>query len=847
MSSKNLRLQLVLDTLDKASAPLKKISGSSDKAAKALKASKDQLKKLKKQQDDIASFEKLTNKTKESARALAKAQQRTADLAKQLKNTANPTKKLQREFEAAKRAANKLKTSHSENQKKLHELGNTLREAGFNTSRLSRYQAKLQRDIKTANNEIDKQKQKLSDIAKYQAKLNNLRKRGMVVGAHGAAGAFAGQQALSGMFGMLQPGISFGEQMSAVQAVTRLEKDDPRFQMLKEQAKQLGRATSFNSTQVAGGQEFLARAGFTPEAISSSMGDILALAKANRVELSRSADIVSNIAGTFRIDPEAEGNVTRLADLLTATSTRANVNLEMLGETMKHLGQAEGLNLSLEQAAAMAGLLGNIGIQGSEAGTTLRAMLTRLAAPTGEAQKAIKELGLEVTDSYGDLRQIPDILADIHDATNTMGNAQRAAYLKEIFGEEPGSGMAQLIEQQGKAGINKLVDILKNVQGENQKTADTMGDNVAGDLKSLRSAWEGISNVLTETNKGPLRSTIQTLRDMVRGIGDWMEQNPEITAGLVIFAAVLATVVTVLGVIGIAAGGAMMGIAALGKALPAVIGLFKGISGVLLAIGTKTIPLLLGGLKTLTLFMLTNPIGLVLTAIAAAAALIYYNWDKVSAYFSAVWTEIKTAFDGGLLGITSLLINWSPIGAIYNAIREGLALLGIELPTKFTEFGGMMIDGLTSGIKAKLGALKDTVVGAASEASNWFKDKLGIRSPSRVFISHGSDVMAGLEKGLGQNKNTLKPVMAVGKRLKQAGAGMALSAVAMNAPALDTRPPLQAGPAAGSGNSVHIGEIHVHAAPGMDEQALARLVAAEIAKIQMKQAANRRSRLTDED
>ncbi len=658
--NKNLQLNVVLNAMGNLSAPMKKLRKENTATTKAFKEQRAQLKKLQAQQKDISSVKKLREETAKNAEQLDQARARANALAKQLKATDKPSKTLTTRFKQASNNAARLKGKLAQNREQLHKLTGQLRKGGINTKYLDRSQAKLQRQMDKTSGSIKHQKEQLDKLYKHKAKMDKLRKGGMVAGAHGAAAVFAGQRASSGLFNMLQPGIAFHEQMSAVQAVSRLNKDDPRFQMLKKQAEQLGESTSFTSLQVGSGQEFLARAGFSPEAINASMNDILALAKANRVELGRSADIVSNIAGTFRLDPEVEGNIEGLADLLTATSTRANVNLEMLGETMKYLGQAEGLNLSMQQAAAMAGLLGNIGIQGSEAGTTLRAMLTRLAAPTGEAKTAIQELGLAVTDSAGNLRNIPDILADINEKTSRMGNAQRTAYLKQIFGEEPGSGMAQLIAQEGTKGITKLVNILKDVKGENLRVSDIMGDNAAGDLKALNSAWQGISNTLTDTNNGPLRGTINTLTDMLRGFNSWMKENPKLAASLFTIAAVGAALLTVLGSLGLMVGGTMI--------------MFGGLSKVLGPLGLTKIPLVLTALKALAMFMFTTPIGWAITGLATAGVMLYNNWDGVVGGFKLLWQDLTGLFKRGIAFVTNLVLNWSPLGWAIKGFKKLKAL-----------------------------------------------------------------------------------------------------------------------------------------------------------------------------
>ncbi|MER0152325.1 phage tail tape measure protein [Enterobacter hormaechei] len=146
--------------------------------------------------------------------------------------------------------------------------------------------------------------------------------------------------------------------------------------------------------------------------------------------------------------------------------------------------------------------------------------------------------------------------------------------------------------------------------------------------------------------------------------------------------------------------------------------------------------------------LLMNPIGLAITAVAAAAYLIYRNWGAVSSWFKQRWADIKEAFNGGIVGIGKLLINWSPVGLLYKAFAAALKYLGVDLPAKFTDFGGHLIDGLINGIKNKWESLKTTVTDMGDSVGGWFKEKLGIHSPSRVFMGFGDNIAQGASIGI---------------------------------------------------------------------------------------------------
>ncbi|HGF5927923.1 TPA: phage tail tape measure protein [Citrobacter freundii] len=175
--------------------------------------------------------------------------------------------------------------------------------------------------------------------------------------------------------------------------------------------------------------------------------------------------------------------------------------------------------------------------------------------------------------------------------------------------------------------------------------------------------------------------------------------------------------------------------------------------------------------------LLMNPIGLIITGVAMAAYLIYRYWGPISAFFkrmwaqvtsafssawsgiksawgsvtgwfSGIWGSIKTAFNGGIVGIGKLIMNWSPLGLFYKAFAGVMSWFGVDLPKNFTDFGGNLIAGLVNGIGNKLAAAKDTIVNFGNSISGWFKETLGIHSPSRVFMGFGDNIGQGAAIGL---------------------------------------------------------------------------------------------------
>ncbi len=386
MAGNNLKLQVILNAVDRATRPLRAIDRASQAASQAMRENRDRLKQLQATQKKVSSFRTLTRQSTETATALREQQERIRRLSQQMHTHQGDTAALRAERQKAITQARRLSQRVDEERQQLQRLRSTLNENGVSTANLSRDQRRLASEIQQANTAVEEQRQRLKRLAEQQRNAAQARGRydramslrssmagtgtGMV--ASGGAALYAGAR-------LLAPGVEYGESMSRVQALTRLEGDDERLAALRQQARELGATTAFSAGQSADAQGYLAMAGFDPAAIQAAMPDMLNLALANQTDLARTADISSNILSGFGLDPAEMG---RVGDVLTATTTRANVDLEMLGESMKYVApQARAMNMSLEQSAAMAGLLGNVGIQGSQAGTTLRAMVTRLAAP----------------------------------------------------------------------------------------------------------------------------------------------------------------------------------------------------------------------------------------------------------------------------------------------------------------------------------------------------------------------------------------------------------------------------------------------------------------------------------
>ena len=222
----------------------------------------------------------------------------------------------------------------------------------------------------------------------------------------------------------------------------------------------------------------------------------------------------------------------------------------------------------------------------------------------------------------------------------------------------------------------------------------------------------------------------------------------------------------------------------------------------------------------------------------------------LTGFIASLWSQLKTTFSGGMAGITALIINWSPAGVFYQAFAGVMSWFGIKLPAQFTEFGANILRGLVNGITGSMGAVKDAISNAGSSTIAWFKEKLGIHSPSRVFAQLGDYTMQGLAVGLDRSEGApIAKVSGLAQRLTQLGAGIAIgTATALPASAFDTRAPLSQG-AFGAGMTIQGDkiEITIQAQAGSDPQAIARAVYAAMEQRDREKAARIRSSLRDHD
>lgn len=322
---------------------------------------------------------------------------------------------------------------------------------------------------------------------------------------------------------------NFEQAMNRVQALTGATGNE--FEQLERAAREFGATTQFSASQVADAMGFMAQAGMSTTDIMESLEGTLRLAASAQLDMGEAADIVTNILSGYRMETE---DLDHAVDVLARAFTSANTDLTQLAEAMKYAGPvASSAGVSFEEAAAAIGLMGNAGIQGSMAGTSLRGAITRLLSPTESAADVMRELGLRVTDAQGRLLPLSDIVEQLGP------HADNTAAFMDLFGQRAGPAMAALVAQ-GSDALRDLTSDLEDSGGTAQRIADAQMQGLNGAMRELRSAVEAAGIAIAQSGLIEWAERLaRRAADLLRRVAD---VNPEILRWGTVVAGVAASI-----------------------------------------------------------------------------------------------------------------------------------------------------------------------------------------------------------------------------------------------------------------------------------------------------------------
>lgn len=344
-------------------------------------------------------------------------------------------------------------------------------------------------------------------------------------------------------------GMDFKAGLSEVQALSGATAEE--MATLETRSRELGASTKFSALQVSEGFKYMALAGWDVQQSLDGIDGMLNLAAASGGDLGRVSDILTDSISAF--GDEAK-DAARYADVMAAASSNANTDVAGLGESFKMVAPVAGaLGYSLEDTSVALGLMANAGVKGSQAGTALRSALTNLVKPTAQMEKKMKELGIEIKDSNGEMKPLDALLRDLRSSFSNLTEDQKASAAATIFGKEAMSGMLAVINA-GEGDFNKLTNAIANSEGIAESMAKTMQDNLQGKLINLKSALEELAIKIYDALEPALAFLIgafQSLVDWLNGLGKGTQTAIVAIAALAAsigpLAVVLGTILTMVG------------------------------------------------------------------------------------------------------------------------------------------------------------------------------------------------------------------------------------------------------------------------------------------------------------
>lgn len=766
MADRNLRLQIILEALDKVTSPLKNITGASSAARRDLGKTQAELKSLDALQQQVGKYKATETRFADDSRKYQETQTRLAALRDQLEATEKPTKKLRDEFARAEKQAAQLTERIDTGGAELQRLSGKLSAAGIDVAELATHENRLADRTADANQALRQQTAQLEKVAQANRntqKLNDVSQKatGMGLGMV-AAGTAAGAPIVMAT----RQAMTLESAMADVRKVV----DFPT----PEAFDQMSNDILDMSTRIPMAAEGIAQI-------------VAAAGRANvpREELMRFAEDAAKMGVAFDSTAEQAGEsmakwrtafglpqsgVVALADQINALTNSYGGNVGAVTEMVTRIGPLGKVGgLAASQIAAMSQVLSSVGVESEIGATGIKNMmlaLTKGTSATKSQQGAFKALGLDAVQMSKDMQKdAGGAITNVLERIQKLPKEAQSGMLTDLFGSESVAAIAPMLTSldQLKTNFDMVGDRSKYAGSMNKEflSAIATSEGAAGLAANGLSALNITMGQFLLPTVVKVSGFISSASAAMRG---WAQEHPMLAKGIMIFMGAGAALLILM-------GGLALAFAAL-TAAAAPLGIALG-------------PLLL--------------IVAAIAAVAAAAYLIYDNWGAISAWFGGLWNDVCAIVSSAFDLLKTIFYDFTPLAIFIEAF---VPAMGYLRNLDFAGFGRNLIDGLIRGITSRLAALKSTIVSAASSVANWFKEKLGIHSPSRVFAGLGGFVMAGLDQGLAAN--TSGPLSRIsdlsGQMTRALSVGAMGTAMATASPAAAQAP---GSPAAGSAPVQH--------------------------------------------
>jgi len=561
----------------------------------------------------------------------------------------------------------------------------------------------------------------------------------------------------------------FDSAMSQVAAVSGATGDE--LEQLRDKAREMGSKTKFSASEAAEAMNYMAMAGWKTSDMLSGIEGIMNLAAASGEDLATTSDIVTDALTAFGLSASDSGH---FADILAAASSNANTNVSMMGETFKYCAPIAGaLGFSAEDTAEAIGLMANAGIKSTQAGTAMRTMMNNLAGEVKFTGAAFGEMEVRTTNADGSMRELNDILADCRVAFNQMSESEKAANAEALVGKNAMSGFLAVMNA-APADIEKLNSAIRNCDGTALGMAETMQDNLAGQLTILKSQLEELAISFGELLMPVIRDIVSWLQGFIDKLNSMDEGTKEMILKIGLFVAALGPVLIVIGKVISAVGTILTIVPKVASAFGAVKTAFTALSAVFAA----------------------NPIGLVVAAVAALIAIfatLWQNcegfrafwinlWQGIKDFFVTIWDGIKSVFSSVVDFIKN---NWQSLFLFLVNPVAGFFKLLWDNCEGFREFWLNLWDGIKDicskaweGIKSFTSTAWEAIKNGIGSA--WEGIKNGVSSAASAVTGFVKDSWSNIKASTTETWNNVKQGISTAWENIKSGTNTALSNLKSN-------------------------------------------------------------------
>lgn len=314
----------------------------------------------------------------------------------------------------------------------------------------------------------------------------------------------------AGIADTVQTYADFEAAMSEVKAISGATSEE--FAQLTEKANQMGAVTKFTASESAEAFKYMAQAGWDAKEMMDGIEGLMSLAAASGEDLGTTSDIVTDALTAFGMAAKDSG---RFADVMAMAANATNTDVAKMGDTFKYVAPVAGaLGYSIEDTAVAIGLMANNGIKASQAGTSLRSLLTNLTHPVGQAADAIEELDISITNADGSVKPLSQTLQELRSKFSALSEAERAQYAAMLAGQEGMSGLLAIVNA-SEQDFASLTDQINNSSGAAEEMADIMMDNLAGKFELFTGSLDSMKLSLGEKFKPYLIEALDWLTNKV--------------------------------------------------------------------------------------------------------------------------------------------------------------------------------------------------------------------------------------------------------------------------------------------------------------------------------------------